>query len=338
MSDPSGNSYRWGLVGPGRFAREFVAELSEVSRARLTAVASRDGERARSFAEEFGFEKVHVGYDELFSDPDVDIVYIVVPHVYHRELAERALAAGKAVVCEKPLTPSSSETRALVDFARERRVFLMEAMKTGFLPAVRKANDWIREGRVGEVRLVRADLCFRGPDDPRDRLMNPDLAGGAVLDVGIYPLFLARLLLGEVKSIDAAGTIAETGVEDSVAMLTRHRGGGVAALTCSFRTEEAMDAVVRGTAGEIRIPRFHAATRAELWKDGELADVCEDASGGMVRAEIEAAMDALDHGQIECPGHDHRTSVRLAELMDEVREKVGVTGRGKGKGSGGASR
>lgn len=316
--------YGWGLIGPGRFAREFAEELGDVERARLVAVASRSQERAESFARDFGFERTYTSYEDLIDDSDVDIVYIVLPHVFHREVAEKALAAGKAVVCEKPLTPSSRETGALIEFAKERGTFLMEAMKTGFLPAVRLARDWIEQGAIGEVRLAKADFCFQGPEDPSDRLMNPELAGGAVLDVGIYPLYLVRFLLGEVEKVSSFGTLASTGVEDSAAILTAHTSGASSALTCSFRTAEHMDAVILGTDGEIRIPTFHAAKTVELYKDGFLYEQEEFPDCGMVRPEIEAVMKSLDEGKVESQLHSHKDTLRLAEIMDEVRDQLGA--------------
>lgn len=320
----SSKSYGWGLIGPGRFAREFAEELSRVDRARLVGVASRSRERAESFACDFGFERVYDSYEGLIDDADVEVVYIVLPHVFHRGVAEIALSAGKAVVCEKPLTPSSEETRELLRIAREKGGFLMEAMKTGFLPAVKLARDWIRAGRIGEVRLAKADFCFQGPDDPSDRLMNPELAGGAVLDVGIYPIYLARFLLGEVSSISSAGTLASTGVEDSASILTSHKNGASAALTCSFRTPEYMDAIILGTEGEIRIPKFHAAKSVELFQDGKLGERREFPDCGMVRPEIEGIIESLDEGLLESPLHSHADTLRLSELMDEVRDQLGA--------------
>ncbi|MDF1657588.1 MAG: Gfo/Idh/MocA family oxidoreductase [Verrucomicrobiales bacterium] len=313
----------WGLIGPGRFAQEFAQELVATERAGPVAVASRDLGKAQDFASRFGFEKAHGSYEELFADQAVDIVYIVVPHVFHAEIAKEAILAGKAVLCEKPLTPGPETTRELSCLAKERGVFLMEAMKTGFLPAIQKAKAWIDEGRIGDLRLAQADFCFSGPTDPSDRLMNPELGGGAVLDVGIYPLHLTRMLLGEIESLAAKGTLAETGVEDSTAIVSRHVSGASSAMTCSFRTEEAMSASIFGTSGMIEIPLFHAAKKAILKQGGEVIEVFEDHEIGMVAAEIEAVMDALDEGLIECPGHTHEDSIRLAELMHEVRSQLG---------------
>lgn len=321
----SEKQYGWGLLGPGRFAKQFAAELAEVDRARLVAVASRSSEeRAAEFADEFGFEKSYGSYAALLADDEVDIVYVVVPHPFHREVSEMALAAGKAVVCEKPLTPTADETRKLVATARESGQFLMEAMKTRFLPAITEAKKWIDEGKIGDVLLARADFCFYGPSDPDDRLMNPDLAGGAVLDVGIYPIFLTRYLLGEVESIQATGTLASTGVENSASILTKHQGGATAAMTCSFCTEIAMSATICGTAGDIFLPKFHAETRAELRTKGETVEVFEDKNPSIVKGEIEAAMAALDEGRTECPGHTLDDTIALAEIMDEVRRQVGT--------------
>lgn len=323
MSTTNAKTWNWGLLGPGRFAREFADELRSVERAKLVAVGSRDLKKAQDFADDFSFERAFGTYDEFFADSEIDIVYIVVPHVFHSDLARAALEAGKAVLCEKPLTPCANETRDLVKFAEQKDCFLMEAMKTGFLPAMQKAKEWIEKGKIGEPKLGKADFCFQGPTEPKDRLMNPALAGGAVLDVGIYPLYLARFLLGEISEIHATGSLASTGVEDSVAMITKHESGASSAMTCSFRTEEAMDAVILGTEGEIRIPKFHAAVQAELWKDGKLFETCDDNSGGMVKAEIDAVHESLGLGNIENPLHSHHDSIRLAEIMDEVRSQLG---------------
>ena len=314
--------WNWGLIGPGRFAREFAAELVGQERARALAVASRNGERSRRFASEFGFEKSYDSYESLVSDPEVEVVYIVVPHAFHREVAEMALAAGKAVVCEKPLTLSAAATRSLCLQARERGLFLMEGMKTGFLPAVQRARQWISEGAIGEPKLLTADFCFPGPTDPDDRLMNPDLGGGCILDVGIYPLYLSRFLLGEVTDLRATGRLASTGVEDTAIVSLRHQSGALASLTASFRTAESMDAEILGTTGRIRLPRFHAALSAHLTRDDESREDFEDESGGMVAAEIAAVMDSLDAKNIECPGHTHSDSIRLAELMDEALRQI----------------
>jgi predicted dehydrogenase len=295
-----------------------------VPRARLVAVASRSEEKARAFAGEFGFERAYGSYESLLADPDVGIVYIVVPHVFHRDVASMAIAAGKAVVCEKPLTPSAADTLALSELAGREGVFLMEAMKTAFLPAVREARRWIDEGRIGDVLLAKADFCFRGSTDPADRLLNPALGGGAVLDVGVYPLYLTRFLLGEVTGIHATGSLTPQGVEDTAAILTKHEGGASSVMTCSFRADEAMDAVILGTKGEIRIPKFHAAKRAVLLREGSVVETFEDEHGGMVRAEIDAIHDALDAGLPQAPFHTHGDSIRLAEIMDEVRVQLGA--------------
>ncbi len=312
----------WGLIGPGRFAREFAEELANHERARTVAVASRNRERAERFAEDFGFERACDDYADLVNDPEVDIVYVVVPHVFHHEIASLALDAGKAVVCEKPLTPTAENTRTLCRSAREKKVFLMEAMKTGFLPAIKQARQWIADGAIGEPRLLKADFCFFGPEDPADRLMNPDLAGGCILDVGIYPIYLSFHLLGPVASLAATGHLAETGVEDTAAIALRHENGACASLTASFRAPENMDAEILGSRGRIRLPKFHAAVSAELILEDGSHETFHDDSGGMVAAEIGAVMDALDAGEIECPGHLHEDSIKLAELMDEALRQV----------------
>ena len=320
--DSSSQKIGWGLIGPGRFAQQFAAQLREVPRANLIAVASRNLDRSKAFAEEFGFKRAYGDYESIFSDEEVDIIYIVVPHTFHRQLAEQAIHSDKAVLCEKPLTPTAEDTRNLISLAKDKDVFLMEAMKTGFLPAIRKAKQWIEEGAIGTPQILKADFCFLGSQDPKDRLLNPDLAGGAILDVGIYPLYLAQNLFGDFEEIRAAGSLAETGVEHTVSMAGKHQNGATSAMTCSFNSAVAMDAVVLGTEGEIRIPKFHAAVEAELLQDGKLMEKINDDGGGKLRGEIEAVTDSLLAGEKECFGHTHYDTQKLANNMDEVRRQV----------------
>jgi len=319
MSTPE-KSYGWGLIGPGRFARMFSDELRTVSRARLAAVASRDYQRACEFRDDYQFDTAYGTYDELLADPAVDIVYIVVPHAFHAVVAEQALRAKKAVFCEKPLTPSAAASRKLIELAREQNTFLMEGLKTGFLPAVQQARTWIQEGRIGNPRILKADFCFRGSADPSDRLLNPDLAGGAILDVGIYPLSLAMLLLGPIEEVKATGVLAPTGVEESASISTRHKNGSVAALTCSINASHSLDAIVLGETGKIQLPHSHRATEVTLHPDEEgcQPETFSAPDETRVVAEINAAMAALDDGAIECPGHTHADSLALAKAMDEA--------------------
>lgn len=312
----------WGLIGPGRFAREFAAELNQLERARPVAVASRDLKRAEAFANEFGFEKAHGSYEALVNDPEVDAVYIVLPHVFHREVAELALAAGKAVLCEKPMTPSAADTRALCAKAREQGCFLMEAMKTGFMPAIQKAKEWLDAGEIGEPRMLKADFSFHGPDDPEDRLMNPKLAGGSVLDVGIYPLFLSSYFFGEIDQVQAIGDLTPTGVDHTAVINLRHTNGACGTLTSSFQAPERMDAELLGSEGSISLPIFHAAVTATMVRRNGETVVFQDDESRMLTTELNGVMDALDQGLIESPIHSHADSIHLAELMDEVLRQI----------------
>ncbi len=318
----SKSEWGWGLVGPGRFAREFTEELQTVERVRLAAVASRSADRAEEFARDFGFERSYGSYDKLLADPGVDVVYIALPHVFHREMAERALQAGKAVVCEKPLTPSLKESEQLVALAKDKGIFFTEAMKTAFLPAIQQAKTWIDDGAIGEVTLLKADFGFPGTDDLSDRTLNPDLGGGCLHDIGIYPLFLSLFLLGDIDQLKAVGHLAESGVEDTVVLSVSHTSRACAALSASFRTPENLDAVIVGTRGKIRLPKFHAGTEAELLPDEGENVVFKDRRGGLVLAEIEGICDALDQGLLECPQYPHALTLDLARWMDEALHQL----------------
>ncbi len=321
MSDAP-KAYAWGLIGPGRFARMFCDELRSVDRVRLRAVASRDFEKADAFREAHQFEVAYGSYSELFSDPEVDIVYIVVPHAFHAEIAKSALEAGKAVFCEKPLTPSAAASRELINISRANNVFLMEGLKTGFLEAVQTARQWIGENRIGLPKILQADFCFRGSLDPSDRLLNPKLAGGAILDVGIYPLGLAQLLLGDMIEVKATGILSSTGVEESASISTRHTSGAIGTLTCSINATTSLDATVLGETGRIHLPDAHRAIKATLIPDGGQPETFEASDQSLVKREIVAAMNALDAGLIECPGHSHATTLALAEAMDAALMQI----------------
>lgn len=198
----------------------------------------------------------------------------------------------------------------------------MEAMKTAFLPSIQRAQEWIEAGEIGDVKLIRADFCFSGPEDPNDRLMNPRLGGGCILDVGIYPIFLSHFLGGRISKVKSTGHLTETGVEDTVAISLAHESGCCSSLTASFQSSESMDATVLGSAGSIEIPKFHAAHSATLIRSGRSPEIFIDEKGGMVAAEIAAAMEALDSGLLECPGHTHADSLQLAESMDEALRQM----------------
>ena len=249
MSD----AIRWGILGAGHIARKFAAALKSLPDARLVAVGSRSAERARSFGDEFGIPKRHSKYSALVDDSEVDIVYVATRHTLHKENSLLALAAGKAVLCEKPFAINASEAKEVIDFARQKKLFIMEAMWTRFLPLMVKLREMLGERIIGEVQMLTADFGFRADFDPKSRLFNPADGGGALLDVGIYPVSLASMVFGTPAKITSLANLGESGVDEQSATILQHSAGQLAVLMSAVRTNTPQEAVIMGTTGQILI-------------------------------------------------------------------------------------
>lgn len=258
----------WGILGTGRIAAKFAPDLALAPACRAVAVGSRDAARARDFASRFAIPRAHGSYLELVQDPEVDVVYVASPHPWHREHCLLAIDHGKAVLCEKPFAMSAAEAGEVVSRARARGVFLMEGMWTRFFPAMTRLREFLRAGLIGEVRAIHAAFGFRAAQDPADRLLNKRLGGGALLDVGIYPLSLAAMVLGTDLEVRALSHIGATGVDEQTALLLRSPTGAVATLACAVRTELPGDAFILGTHGRIHVPAPFWRPRELRWEKG----------------------------------------------------------------------
>ena len=267
---------RWGILSTGNIAHTFARDLRHVPDAELVAVGSRSQDSADAFAREHGIPHAHASYERLYADPDVDAVYIATPHTLHLANGAGALRAGKAVLCEKPLTATPETSRELIRVAEETGGYLLEAMWTHFLPAIQTASQWVREGRIGALRHVRADFGYPTPYDPESRLYSPALGGGSLLDLGIYPIALAwRFLQQHPENVYAIAHRAPTGVDDEVSMLFRYPEA-MATLGCSFRGRLGNRAEIVGEKGTILIPDFFRASECSLYCQDKRVDHFED--------------------------------------------------------------
>lgn len=267
---------RWGIVSTGRIAHSFAQDFRYVANGELCAVASRTEEAAREFAGRYGIPRAYEGYARLFADPEIEAVYIATPHNFHHRDAVDALEAGKAVLCEKPLVTSIGEYLSLAQAAQASSGYLMEGMWTYFLPAVRQAQAWVAAGRIGEIRHVKADFGYPLPYDPNRREYNVELAGGALLEMGIYPVAMAWLFLQrDPDDVRVIARKAPNGVEDDVVMLFDY-GDCVATLATSFRCKLHNWAFIVGTEGYIAIPDFWRARESRLFHLDTLADSFTD--------------------------------------------------------------
>lgn len=251
----SGRKVRWGILATGGIAASFAEDLREMKDdAEIVAVGSRSLASACAFADRFGIPRAYGSWTELADDDGIDVVYVATPHSAHRVAAGLCLRAGRSVLCEKPFTVNAVEARELADLAKARGLFLMEAMWTYCNPVVRRLTQLVADGAVGEVRSVHADFGLAGPFEPGHRLLDPALGGGALLDLGVYPVSFAHLLLGEPDEVQAWAHLTEHGVDDNTGMLLGYDNGAMAVLSCSLTADTAQTAVVTGSAGRIEVP------------------------------------------------------------------------------------
>jgi dihydrodiol dehydrogenase / D-xylose 1-dehydrogenase (NADP) len=267
-------------------------------------------------------ERVYDDYAALLAAPGIDIVYLAVPHNFHCALALQAIAAGKAVFCEKPLGVDAREAARMIEAARAQKVFLMEAVKTRFMPALHTAQRWIREGRIGQPRLLHAFFAFNAGGDPVGRHLNPDLAGGALLDLGVYPLTLAEMLLGtDPELTQASARLAPTGVDASTAITLRYRNGALAQLYVTVEHSVGTFARLWGESGYIDIPRFNQAHEVTLHAEGRTETFRQDGPG-VFTGEVNEANRCLREGLLESPRMSWADSLRLASWQDAILARV----------------
>ncbi len=317
---------RWGLIGPGSIANSFATGLRAVPGASLNAVASRDRDRAAAFAARYGAATAYGNVEDLAADPAVDAIYIATPHPHHAAVARICLAAGKAVLCEKPITMNAGELVELIELAKARRVFLMEAMWTRFLPIMGRVRAWLAEGAIGEPRLVQADFGCRNGWDPAGRWLNPALGGGALLDVGIYVLAFGYQVFGaQPERIAGFAHLGATGVDEQAAMMLRWSGGRLASLTCAVRTNTPHVARINGTDGSIVIPDFWHATSATLTTSAGRSEAVTlpFAANGYEYEAIEVGR-CLAAGLVESPVMGWDESLSIQRSMDELRRQWGL--------------
>ncbi len=258
---------RWGIAGPGRMAESMVAAFPEVTNGALVAVGSRSPERARGFAEAHGIPRAHGSYAALVADPDVDAVYIATPHPQHTDIALAAIAAGKAILVEKAFSSTVADTERIVESARAAGVFAMEAMWTRFNPGVARVRELVAEGAIGQLRGIQGELTAFREFDPADRLFDPALGGGAVLDLGVYVLSFAQHFLGTPDVVHAVGGPLPSGVEGEFAVLLGYTDGRSATLSGAFTAYGPGRMALLGTAGWIDVhPRFHRAPSITVWR------------------------------------------------------------------------
>jgi predicted dehydrogenase len=318
---------RWGVVGPGRIAEKVVEDFAVVDGARAVAVASRSLDRAQDFAGRHGIERAHGSYAAILADPDVDVLYVSTPHPQHHAIARAAIRAGKALLVEKAFTATVAGAREVVDLSRETGVFVMEAMWTRFQPAVVRMRELIADGAIGEVRSVQADLGVQRDFDPADRLFAKDLGGGALLDLGVYVVSFAQMVLGDPDTVTATGSLFETGVDAEASLLLGYADGRSATLMTSLRNALPGQARVFGTAGWVDVPpRFHHPQTIVLHRAGADPEVISlPQLGSGYSHELIEVSENLRAGRSESAVMPLADTLAVQDVLEQAAGQLGVT-------------
>ncbi|MEU2350457.1 Gfo/Idh/MocA family oxidoreductase [Modestobacter sp. NPDC049651] len=318
---------RWGVVGPGRIAENVTRDLAHVDGASVVAVASRSSDRARAFADRHGIGRAHGSYAAILADPDVDVLYVATPHPQHHAIALGALRAGKALLVEKAFTATVAGAQEVVDLAHETGVFVMEAMWTRFQPAVVRLRELIADGAIGEVRSVQADLGVQREFDPTDRLFAKELGGGALLDLGVYVVSFAQMVLGTPDTVRATGSTFPTGVDAEAALLLGWADGRSASLLTSLRNGLPGQARVFGTAGWIDVlPRFHHPQTIVLHRAGaDPEEITLPQTGGGYSHELAEVTGCLRAGRGESAVMPLADTLAVQRVLEDAAGQLGVT-------------
>jgi predicted dehydrogenase len=321
------HTYNWGILAPGNIATKFVAELQEIKSAKVLAVGSRDLARAKAFAANWQIEHCYGSYEELVADPDIDIVYIASPHAFHAAHTKLCLKHKKAVLCEKAIALNTSDVIEMIETARQEKVFLMEAFMTPHQPSYQEARKIINSGMLGEIKHLHGWFGFnKSPYDLNGRLFNPALGGGALLDVGLYPLFDALWFLGEPIHVEAFADLTSQDIDQSVSVAMQFGKGKSASIFASFLATAGVGTDILCERGMLRLRRTSSLNQwLEIIMPGEAVKTIHfDESSCGLKLEALEAMKCLDENRLESTIMSHQNSLQLMGLLDLVRKKTGI--------------
>jgi dihydrodiol dehydrogenase / D-xylose 1-dehydrogenase (NADP) len=317
--------FKWGILGPGAIAQKFANGIEALEHAEIAAVASRSLERANVFADQFHITRRYGSYTELANDPDIDAIYVATPHTFHREHSILCLEAGKAVLCEKPFTVNAHQAAEVIEIARWKSVFLMDAMWTRFLPIYITVREWLRTDAIGDVRLLQASCGFRRPWSFEDRKMRLDLAGGALLEVGVYLALASLAFKAPPQSIESMCHLGTTGVDEQSAILLGYESGQLAILSFAINTPMPHDAWICGTKGKIHIPDFWRATRATLLlENGTQTSVEGPLSATGYEYEAAEVIRCVRQDKLESELMPLDETLEIIKTMDRIRVQLGL--------------
>jgi dihydrodiol dehydrogenase / D-xylose 1-dehydrogenase (NADP) len=316
---------RFSAIGLGTISHTFAKEFEYITGGTIVACGSRDISKAKEFAEQYNIPSFG-DYDHAVYHENVDCVYIGTPHNHHFEWAKKALEAGKHVFCEKPITVNAAELRELLEIQAEKKVFLMDAMWTYFLPGTVQAKKWVDEGKIGEVKFVSIDFSYPAKYDLEGRLYNANLAGGALLDIGVYPIYTTFHFLGHnYNAMHCFGEVGPTGVDEATSIMMDYENAK-ANLYCSIKMRTRNEAAIFGTKGHVRIPLFWMNKGAQLYNiENELVEDYKDTHPCHgFKWETEHVIDCINKGLTESPIVPLERTLAVMDTMDIVRDRIGL--------------
>ncbi len=320
---------RWGILGAGRIARKFAGDLQYAEGCVLIAVGSRSKESADEFNKEFPVKYAHESYEALVQNPEVDVIYIATPHNLHHENTLLCLQHNKAVLCEKPFAMNKKQAVEMIEMAKEKKIFLMEALWTKFHPHYIKMQEMVGQGLLGEIKSVLVNFGFKPAPPVPKRLFDPALGGGTLMDIGIYNVFIAMSVIGKPDHIDAVMTPSATGVDEQCAILFRYKNGALAQLFSTFSSNLATEADICGTEGRIRLTsRFYeTSSNVEFYNervDSKQVIPIQKEQGFGYQYEARHVNECLRNGLTESPVMSFADTLLLIETLDEIRKIAGI--------------
>jgi predicted dehydrogenase len=320
-------SFNWGVIGPGSIANTFAKAIASSKKGKILAVASRSKERATDFANTYHIEKIYSDYGQMLANPDIDIIYIATPHNFHYQQAIMCLEAGKHVLVEKPCTVNSAQMKKLSELANSKNLLLQEALWSRFMPCLSQLRQLVNEGIVGDIQYIQSEIGFAFQNKKKSRLLKAELAGGSLLDLGIYSITVSQFFLQEhPDKVEAIGQLTDQNVDGHVLASMRYPSGRFAQFTCSILAQTSNTMRIVGTEGYINLPAcFWDANKAYIYRDDKLVnsiDIPHPVNG--FEYQIEESMRCIEQN-LQCSNlMSHSDSIGVLSVMDDIREQTGV--------------
>jgi predicted dehydrogenase len=318
---------KFGIIGLGKIAHKFAHDINLTPGAILQSVGSRNLDKAKAFAITYQAHNFYDSYEKVAADKEVDIIYIATPHVFHFNNTMMCLNAGKAVICEKPFAMNQEQVSLMIHTAKSKKLFLMEAFWTRFIPGTLKVIELIEQQIIGDIYSINANFGYVATTNPSSRLISPALGGGALLDIGIYPVFISTLLLGKPVEIKSMGQLTTTGIDQQCAMLMKFESGAIAALEATFMSQTSNTATIYGSKGKIimHAPFHHTSLITIALNDQEAYSITTPLLGNGYTYEIMEVIDCMTVGKLESDKMNHQTSLDLMVTLDNIRALIGLT-------------